>query len=93
MFTGVHGYIKSKFVEERIGMHKNLGTYGCGSITDGTYKMEVRIASFKGTFKGLKGNPVHLIGNINTQGKIHNESSVFEKFFNILFNGDFLYFS
>ncbi|XP_051176509.1 uncharacterized protein LOC127291419 [Leptopilina boulardi] len=64
----VHGYIKSKFVEERIGMHKNLGTYGCGSITDGTYKMEVRIASFKGTFKGLKGNPVNLIGNINTQG-------------------------
>ncbi|XP_043474310.1 uncharacterized protein LOC122506282 [Leptopilina heterotoma] len=64
----VFGYLKSKFVEEKVGTLKNIGTYGCGSITDGVYKMEVRIASFKNTLKCNKGDPLHLIGQINTQG-------------------------
>ncbi|XP_051162207.1 uncharacterized protein LOC127282149 [Leptopilina boulardi] len=64
----VFGYLKSKFIEEKIGTLRNIGTYGCGSITDGKYKMEVRIANFKNKLNCNKGDPLHLIGQINTQG-------------------------
>lgn len=80
----VFGYIKTKFQEEKVGVLKNLGTYGCGSITDGQLKLEVRIASFNITFQCNKGDLVHLIGKIDSQGKnlqlknnIRNTETVF----------------
>ncbi|XP_043478212.1 uncharacterized protein LOC122508755 isoform X2 [Leptopilina heterotoma] len=61
-------YIKSKFVYQSIGGNQNLGTYGCGSVTDGNFKLEVRIASFRNTMSCEKGDPVNILGQIRSQG-------------------------
>lgn len=49
-------------------MLKSVGTYGCGSITNGVHKLEVRIASFKNVLPCEKGDAMTLTVQINTQG-------------------------
>lgn len=52
-----------------MGAYPNIGTFACGSITDGTSKLEVRIASFQGVEVFQKGQKLALIGTIESQGK------------------------
>ncbi|XP_051161167.1 uncharacterized protein LOC127281489, partial [Leptopilina boulardi] len=61
-------YIKSKFVYQSVGVNRNVGTFVCGSVTDGHFKLEVRIADFKNTLKCEKGSAINIIGRIQTQG-------------------------
>lgn len=45
-----------------------MGTYGCGSVTNGNFKLEVRIASFRNTLTCQKCDAVQLTGKVQTQG-------------------------
>ncbi|XP_051162238.1 uncharacterized protein LOC127286101 [Leptopilina boulardi] len=64
----LYAYIKSKFVSQSFGINRHFGTYGCGSVTDGNFKMEVRIVSFQNTLTCKKCHPVYLTGKVRNQG-------------------------
>ncbi|XP_043467574.1 uncharacterized protein LOC122501877 isoform X1 [Leptopilina heterotoma] len=64
----VIAFLKTNFVEQRIGVGQQFGTYGCGSITNGSHKLEVRIASFRGVSNFEKGQHVSVTGRICNQG-------------------------
>lgn len=54
-------------------------SYGCGSITDGTFKITVNISNFIPNDNMKKGDAVRIIGIVNTE----NSKYTFE-FFHIL---------
>lgn len=68
IFAEINSYIKTKFVYQSVGVNKNLGTYGCGSLTDGEFKIEVRINDFKNNLNFQKGSAVAVTERIHTQG-------------------------
>lgn len=63
----VFAYLKSKFVYQTFGVNKQLGTYGCGSVTNGHHKLEVRIAAFHNTLTVEKCEGVNLQGTVRSQ--------------------------
>ncbi|XP_036148837.1 uncharacterized protein LOC118647657 [Monomorium pharaonis] len=60
----IEGYIKTNFAE----MRKLNQVIGCGSITDGNYKMEVRVSNFNYDdyldLEITKGDKIQIIGSI-----------------------------
>lgn len=53
-----------------MGAYPNVGTFACGSITDGTSKLEVRTPSIQGVGNFQKGQKLSLTGTIEAQGKL-----------------------
>lgn len=70
MFSALRGYIKTKFVSTA-SRYEN-SSYGCGSITDGTYKVSIQVSNFQDN-DIKKGTAVKVVGEINNAG-------VFSKF-------------
>ncbi|XP_043466347.1 uncharacterized protein LOC122501138 [Leptopilina heterotoma] len=64
----VIGYLRTVFVEQRLGYGPQVGTFGCGSLTDGTYKLELRIPSLRAPRDFTKGQKLSIIGTIEFQG-------------------------
>ncbi|CAL1685286.1 unnamed protein product [Lasius platythorax] len=62
------GYIKTNFAEYYNEVPSNDDNFGCGSITDGTYKLECHIQSFNDNdYKQLnldKGDKIEIIGTM-----------------------------
>lgn len=80
----LHVYLKSKFVYQSVGLRRNLGTYGCGSVTDGSIKLEVRIGNFKNILHFQKDDAITLIGTICTEGarlylQVNSEEDIFPR--------------
>ncbi|XP_012540302.1 uncharacterized protein LOC105838919 [Monomorium pharaonis] len=80
----LRGYIKSNFME--IYDDKLNKLIGCGSITDGTYKLEIHIKDFSYTdylTRGIeKGDKIKVIGIMQTDNPIYllvNDISSIEK--------------
>ena len=63
VFVGIDGYIKTKFVVSE-SRYENA-SYGCGSITDGNYKITVHIINYV-PIDFQKGTAVNIIGQVNT---------------------------
>ena len=61
--TAIDGYIKTKFVLTPSRFEN--ASYGCGSITDGEYKITVRIVNYT-PMTIQKGVAVNVIGEVNT---------------------------
>lgn len=66
-FIAIDGYIKTPFV----GVQSQFddASYGCGSITDGFYKITVNIANFQ-PLNLRKGTAVHVIGETKSTSKL-----------------------
>lgn len=66
----MQGYIKTNFAELR----KINTVVGCGSITDGKYKLEVHISNFHYNdyldLQLVKGDKIEVTGSIYSAGKI-----------------------
>lgn len=66
----LNAYIKTNFTEIR----KMNQVIGCGSITDGKYKLEVHITNYNhddySQLQLTKGDKVQVIGSIYNAGKI-----------------------
>ncbi|XP_043469691.1 uncharacterized protein LOC122503282 [Leptopilina heterotoma] len=62
------GYLRTVFVEQRLCFGSQVGTFGCGSITDGTNKLEVRVASILELPNYQKGQKVEITGTVEHQG-------------------------
>lgn len=73
------GFIKTRFL--KINSFKDgFATYGLGSITDGIYKVEVKIPNFETIKEFPKGTPVTIRGYINFSSKkifIYNYNSIY----------------
>lgn len=72
MYVSVlEGFIKTNFCE--IFNNKLNKIIGCGSITDGTYKLEVHILDFSDDnyfdFELKKGDKIEVIGSMQHGGK------------------------
>ncbi|XP_036138393.1 uncharacterized protein LOC105832794 [Monomorium pharaonis] len=72
----LEGYVKSNFMEREYP-NDECNTFGCGSITDGTYKLEIHIKNFSRTDYlelGIgKGDKISVIGTIKRDNYfIHN---------------------
>ncbi|XP_051156731.1 uncharacterized protein LOC127278853 [Leptopilina boulardi] len=61
-------YVKCNFVFQAVGINRNIGTYGCGSVTNGIHKLEVRIASFNNTLTCKKCDAIYITGKVRSQG-------------------------
>ena len=63
--------MKTLFAEQKIQFSGQLSMYLwlCGSITNGSHKLEIRIACHKDSFNMGKGDPVIVTGKVNKKGK------------------------
>ena len=67
------GYIKTNFAEYYDEITRYRYDFGCGSITDGIYKLEVHIQNFdQNDYIQLnldKGDKIKIIGTMQARGK------------------------
>ncbi|OXU19605.1 hypothetical protein TSAR_014710 (mitochondrion) [Trichomalopsis sarcophagae] len=59
----INGFVKMKFIS--MPSRFENACYGCGSITDGVYKITVNISNFVPKDDLSKGDAVSIIGNVN----------------------------
>lgn len=65
-FSVINGFIKTNFNT----FTNNLKSYGYGSITDGTYKLEVQITNYEHENYYKKGEHVQIKGYVKVASKI-----------------------
>jgi len=67
-FIALEGYIKSNFGPiYKTNLNKKIG---CGSITDGYFKLEVHIINFeKDDYEFMKGDKIKVIGEMQYTSK------------------------
>ena len=73
LFTGIEAYVKTPFaqLEYTIKKTSTVVKYGVGSITDGTYKLEINIKNYDDYFYEIeKGNAVQIQGFLRKKGKL-----------------------
>lgn len=51
-----------------MGYGTQMGTFGCGSVTDGTNKLEIRIVSFHERQIFQKGQKLEIMGTVEYKG-------------------------
>jgi len=66
-FLVVQGFIKTNFNT----FNNNFKSYGYGSITDGTYKLEVQIANYEHENYFVKGEHVEIKGYVKVASKLY----------------------
>ena len=70
-FLVTHGFIKTEFTKME-AFKEGLRDYGLGSITDGEYKLKIRLANIDNLPIYKKGTPVSIKGYVKSSSTYFN---------------------
>ena len=70
-FLVTNGFIKTEFTKIE-AVKEGLRDYGLGSITDGEYKLEIRLANINNLPNYKKGTPVSIKGYVKSSSTYFN---------------------
>lgn len=66
IFSEIQGYVRTPFESAEVvnnqGVH--IGSYGCGAISDGTYKLQVYVENFSNDIHSEPGMKIEIVGNV-----------------------------